>query len=230
MNKKIQAALFDLDGVVVFTDKYHYLAWKELSDENGWDFSEEINTGCRGVPRMESLEVILRHNRVELSHEQKTALADRKNRRYVELLRTIGPADIYPGVVPFLKTLREKGLRTGLCSSSRNAKLVLENLKLAPLFDRVVTGDEVAKAKPNPEIFLLGASRLGMESAACVVFEDAPSGVDAALAAGMSCVGVGSAEQLPLAPSHIQDYCEIDMDALIQTGLAKPLAPAGPWA
>ena len=218
---KIEAALFDLDGVVVFTDKYHYLAWKELSDENGWSFSEEINHGCRGVPRMESLEVILRHNKVELTPAQKTIFADRKNRRYVELLQTINQDDIYPGVVAFLQNLRSKGLKIGLCSSSRNAKLVLENLDLAQWFDAVVTGDEIAKAKPDPEIFLTGACRLGVDPSACVVFEDAPAGIDAALAAGMKCIGVGSPELLTNAPATITDYGEIHLEALIQTGAAR---------
>jgi len=221
MTQKIQAALFDLDGVVVFTDKYHYLAWKELSDENGWDFTEEVNHGCRGVPRMESLEVILRHNNVELSEEKKVAFADRKNKRYVELLQTIGDDDIYPGVVPFLQKLRERGLKIGLCSSSKNAKLVLDNLGLSKWFDAVVTGDEVAKSKPDPEIFLLGAKRLGVNPDVCVVFEDAPSGVESALAAGMKCIGVGSPDLLKMAPVTIKDYAEIDVEALIQSGSVK---------
>ena len=208
---RIQAALFDLDGVVVFTDKYHYLAWKELSDKNGWFFSEEINQGCRGVPRMESLEVILRHNHVEIGEEQKLSLADQKNRRYVELLRTIGPEDIYPGVVSFLESLRKRGLKTALCSSSRNARLVLEMLQLMQWFDAIVTGDEVARAKPDPEIFLLGARRLGVEPEVCVVFEDAPSGIEAAIAAGMRSIGVGPRELLKNAQTTITDYSEIDL-------------------
>jgi len=220
MSKKIEATLFDLDGVVVFTDKYHYLAWKELSDEKGWFFSEEINHGCRGVPRMESLEVILRHNKVEIAPHEKKVLADRKNRRYVELLQTIGPDDIYPGVVPFLKVLKERGLKIGLCSSSRNAKLVLDNLNLTHWFAAIVTGDEIVRAKPDPEIFLLGAKRLGVDPDVCVVFEDAPAGVTAAIAAGMKCIGVGPSELLPNAPVTIQDYSQIDLEALTQTGSA----------
>lgn len=218
MTPGIRAALFDLDGVVVFTDRYHYLAWKELADRRGWDFDEEINNLCRGIPRMASLEVILGHNRIELSPPEKESLADWKNRRYVELLGDIGPADIYPGVVPFLESLREKDLRTGLCSSSRNARLVLKNLGLDPLFDTVVAGDEISRAKPDPEIFLLGASRLGVEPSACVVFEDAPSGVEAALAAGMKCVGVGPADLLARAPVTLLDYREIDFGSLTGIG------------
>lgn len=217
MNKQIQAALFDLDGVVVFTDKYHYLAWKELSDENGWFFSEEINHLCRGIPRMESLEVILRHNHVNISPEKKAVLADQKNQAYVKLLQTINQDDIYPGVIEFLKKLREKGLKIGLCSSSRNAKMVLDNLNLTQWFDAVVTGDEVVKSKPDPEIFLLGAKRLGLKPDVCVVFEDAPAGVDAALAAGMSCIGVGSPDLLKNAPTTIKEYSEIDLGNLNQS-------------
>lgn len=217
--KRTKATLFDLDGVVVFTDKYHYLAWKELSDENHWSFSEEINHGCRGIPRLASLEVILRHNKVEATPEQKLAWADRKNRRYVGLLRTISADDLYPGVLPFLESLRQRGMKIGLCSSSRNARMVLENLNLTRLFDAVVTGDDIARAKPDPEIFCLGARRLGVEPDVCVVFEDAPSGIAAAIAAGMKSIGVGSPELLSNAPAIIQDYSKIDLEALIETGL-----------
>jgi beta-phosphoglucomutase len=173
---------------------------------------------------MESLEVILGHNKVTATREQKLAWADRKNRRYVELLQTISEGDIYPGVVPFLENIRHKGLKIGLCSSSRNARMVLENLNLSRWFDAVVTGDEIIHAKPDPEIFLLGARRLGIEPGACLVFEDAPSGIAAALAAGMKCVGVGSPQLLLNAPATIQHYREVDLDALI--GAASPLVAA----
>jgi len=217
----MKAILFDLDGVVVFTDKYHYLAWKELCDEQGWFFSEEINQGCRGVPRMASLEVILQHNNVVLSTEEKEKLADKKNRRYVELLQNIDENDVYPGVVPFLKNLRAMGLKIGLCSSSKNARLVLNNLNLTSLFDAIVTGDEVTFAKPNPEIFLTGAKRLGVDPKECIVFEDAEAGIEAGLAAGMRCVGVGTPDLLPNAPITIKEYGEINLKTLIQDGSAK---------
>ncbi|NDV62792.1 beta-phosphoglucomutase [Puniceicoccales bacterium CK1056] len=219
MEKQIKAVLFDLDGVIVFTDRYHYLGWKKLADEHGWAFDEEVNNGCRGVPRMESLEVILRHNGVELPEAEKEELATRKNAYYVELLKDINEEDVYPGAVEFLKKIRATGVKTGLCSSSKNAPLVLESLGLSDYFDAVVTGADIKNAKPDPEIFLLGAEWVGVAPENCVVFEDAPSGVAGALAAGMACVGVGSPELLTEAPVTITDYSTIDIDALLNNQL-----------
>jgi beta-phosphoglucomutase len=208
------AALFDLDGVVVFTDKYHYLGWKKVSDENGYEFNEKLNDLCRGVPRMASLEVILGHNRVTLSQSEKEVLADRKNRYYVELLQSICADDLYPGVIDFLKKLRARGVKIGLCSSSRNAGLVLDRLELTAYFDAVVTGADIRHAKPHPEIFLLGASRLDTPPEKCVAFEDAPAGVDSALAAGMPCIGIGTPDLLPQATQVIQRYDQLDLNEL----------------
>ena len=177
--------MFDLDGVIVFTDKYHYLAWKKIADEKGWDFDETVNNRLRGIPRLASLEEILKHNGVTLPEEEKLALADRKNKYYVELLDNINEGDIYPGAVEFLKKLRAHGTMISLCSSSKNADLVLSKLGLADLFDAVITGHDVKKAKPDPEIFLLGAERLGIPDFHCVVFEDARAGIMGAKAAKM---------------------------------------------
>lgn len=228
MKHHIRAVLFDLDGVVVFTDKYHYLAWKALSDEQGWDFNEEVNHACRGVPRMASLEVILRHNDVDLPPSAKEELADWKNTRYVQLLEEINETDLYPGAVPFIQSLRDRRVKIGLCSSSKNARLVLDKLGIASLFDTIITGHDFEKAKPDPEIFLLGASRLAVPRSHCVVFEDAFSGVQAALAAGMKCIGVGSRDVLPNAPEVITDYDEIDIEALLTTGRKRPIV-CDPW-
>lgn len=209
-----KAALFDLDGVVVFTDQYHYLAWKKLADEEEWCFDEVVNNGCRGVPRMESLEVILRHNKLEFSESEKLAFADRKNRYYVELLKDMDEKALLPGVVPFIKELRSLGLLTGLCSSSRNADLVLKSLCLTEYFETIVTGNDIENAKPHPEIFLKGAKGVGVAPEDCIVFEDAPSGIAAATAAGMSSVGVGDPELLQDAMNVIRDYAEFQMEWL----------------
>ncbi len=229
MKYLVRAVLFDLDGVVVFTDKYHYLAWKQLADEQGWDFNEEINHGCRGVPRMASLEVILHHNGVELPQDEKEVLADRKNGYYKKLLEEINESDLYPGVIPFIQALRAKGIRIGLCSSSKNAALVLDKLSLTHLFDTVVTGHDFTNAKPDPEIFLLGAEKLRVPYFHCLVFEDAYSGVEAALAARMKCVGVGTRKVLPNAPEVIQRYDEIDLETLLRAGRKSPIA-CDPWS
>jgi len=214
MHYSTNAFLFDLDGVIVNTDRYHYLGWKKLADEQGWAFDEEVNDACRGVPRMASLEVILRHNGVTLPEDQKHALASRKNAYYVELLQGIGEADVIPGAVAFLQQARALDLKTALCSSSKNAPLVLSNLGLEPYFDTVVTGHDIERAKPDPQIFLLAAERLGERSEACIVFEDAPSGVQGALAAGMRCFGIGSPEFLPQATWTARDFLQLDAQAL----------------
>ena len=223
-NHNIKAALFDLDGVIVFTDKYHYLAWKKIADEKGWDFDETVNNRLRGIPRLASLEEILKHNGVTLPEEEKLALADRKNKYYVELLDNINEGDIYPGAVEFLKKLRAHGTRISLCSSSKNADLVLSKLGLADLFDAVITGHDVKKAKPDPEIFLLGAERLGIPDFHCVVFEDARAGIMGAKAAKMRTVGVGNREETEdIADQFIVSYDEIDVDTFLESGRKQPL-------
>ncbi len=223
-NHNIKAALFDLDGVIVFTDKYHYLAWKALADENGWEFDEKINNQLRGIPRLASLEVILKHNGVDLPMEKKIELMDKKNKQYVELLENINEGDLYPGVVEFLKKLRSKGTKISLCSSSKNAPLVLDKLGITDLFDAIVTGNDIKNAKPDPEIFLLGAERLNMPPFHCCVFEDAKAGIEGAKAAGMKNVGVGNREETEgFADQFIMSYDEIEVDTFLESGLKKPL-------
>lgn len=228
MQHQIRAVLFDLDGVVVFTDKYHYLGWKKLADEKGWAFDEEVNHGCRGVPRLASLQVLLDHNGIDLPLAEKEWLAEIKNGYYKELLKQINPGDIYPGVVPFIQKLKAEGVRLAICSSSKNALPVLEALGLSHYFDAVVTGNEIVHPKPDPEIFLRGAKALNMHPFHCLVFEDAESGVAAAHAAKMKCIGVGEPARLPNAHECITDYAEIDLQALLDAGRIKTI-PKEPW-
>lgn len=209
-----RAALFDLDGVVVFTDRYHYLAWKRLADECGWAFDEGLNDACRGVPRLASLQVILDHNRVSVTPAEAEALAQKKNTYYVESLSRIGQEDVYPGSVQFIRRLRRLGMHIALCSSSKNAQTVLDRLGIAQLFDVVVTGADVTRPKPDPQIFLMASEKLGIPPQRCVVFEDAESGVEAARRAGMRCMGVGPAERLPLADLTFTDYATLDPESL----------------
>jgi len=212
---KLKGVLFDLDGVVVFTDKYHYLGWKKLADEKGWAFDEEINDGCRGVPRLASLQVILDHNCVELPEEEKEQLAEIKNEVYKELLKQINSEDVYPGVIEFLEKLKAQGLKLAICSSSKNAQTVLNALDLSRYFEAVVDGNDIRKPKPDPEIFLKGAERLGLKPEECIVFEDAESGVEAALAAGMVCIGVGPTERLGAANRCVTDYSTLEPCQLV---------------
>ena len=211
----IRACLFDLDGVLVFTDRYHYLAWKSIADENGWAFNETVNLRLRGIPRPESLNEILKFNHIELPDTDKARLADLKNARYVQMLQGIGEADVYPGAFALIRSLRERGIRIALCSSSKNAGLVLEKLGVRDLFDAVVTGNDIRHAKPDPEIFLTAATRLGVPPSACTVFEDSLAGIQGAIAAGMQTVGVGNRAELGgAAVCCLDSYAELDPDTL----------------
>ena len=228
MQHQIRAVLFDLDGVVVFTDKYHYLGWKKLADEKGWAFDEEVNHGCRGVPRLASLQVILDHNGIDLPQDEKERLANIKNEYYKELLKQINEDDVYPGVVPFLEKLKAEGVRMAICSSSKNAMPVLDVLNLTQYFDAVITGNDIENPKPDPETFIKGAAAVNMHPFHCLVFEDAESGVEAAHAAHMKCIGVGEAERLTNAHETMTDYAEIDLQALLDAGRVKTI-PKEPW-
>jgi len=228
MKHQIKAVLFDLDGVVVFTDKYHYLGWKKLADENGWDFNEEVNNSCRGIPRIASLEVILDYNKINLSEAEKEKFANLKNEYYKQLIEKISLDDIYPGIIEFLEKLKAKGVRLAICSSSKNAMTVLNALDLTKYFEAVVGGNDIKSPKPAPVIFLKGAKLLNMHPVHCLVFEDAVSGVEAAHAAKMKCVGVGTPELLPNAFEHVTDYSKIDIRALLDAGRVKTIIEE-PW-
>jgi beta-phosphoglucomutase len=199
MLETMRAALFDLDGVIVDTAKYHYVAWRELAQGLGFDLSEAQNEQLKGVSRAESLELILKMGGVTLDEEQKERLGEAKNQRYVELVRGMGPDEILEGASEYLTRLRQRGVKIALGSASKNAELVLQGLGIRDRFDVVVDGTKVKKSKPDPEVFLLGAEGLGVAPGECVVFEDAAAGVEAAKAAGMAAVGIGRAENLPRA-------------------------------
>lgn len=203
-NTTIHAALFDLDGVIVDTAHYHYLAWKRLAEEIGIELTIEDNERLKGVSRMDSLEIILSLGGLTFSQQEKEVMADRKNTWFVDYVNQMGPDEILPGAKELLVDLRAKGVKIALGSSSKNARTVLKLLNIEPLFDAIVDGTMVQNSKPHPEIFLLGASLLKIEPKHCVVFEDAEAGVEAALSAGMKCVGVGSAEKLSKAHQIVQ--------------------------
>jgi HAD superfamily hydrolase (TIGR01509 family) len=170
---------------------------------------------------MKSLQIILDHNGLEFSEDKKKELADRKNGYYRKSLEGINQDDLYPGALEFVADLRERGVTTALASSSRNAMIVVDALGLRKYFDAFVTGHDLDRTKPDPQIFELSAERVGVPAERCVVFEDAESGIAAGLAAGMYCVGVGPAERLPNASQTMTDYAEIDVDALLETGSIK---------
>jgi beta-phosphoglucomutase len=192
----IKALIFDLDGVIVDTAHYHYLAWKRLAEELGFDLTLDQNELLKGVSRMRSLDIILGLGGIKLSESEKEKIANKKNSWFVEYVNEMKPEEIFPGVKELLRSIRAKGLKIALASSSKNAPAVIRLLNIQNEFDTVVDGTMIIHSKPDPEIFLLAAKKLGIEPASCVVFEDAEAGVEAALAAGMKCVGVGSTLQL----------------------------------
>lgn len=192
----IKACIFDLDGVLVDTAHYHFLAWKRLAKEFDYELTEEINEELKGVSRMKSLEIVLQHANVSLENQKKELLADRKNGWFTEYVHNMNPDELFPGVRELFSRLRKDNIKIGLASSSKNAKTIIEILGIQHEFETVVDGTMIVHSKPDPEIFLLAAKRLGIDPADCLVFEDAEAGVEAALAAGMKCVGVGNFTKL----------------------------------
>lgn len=188
----IKACIFDLDGVIVDTAKFHYLAWKRLADEQGIPFTEHDNEQLKGISRMESLDILLSLGSRKVDEKSKAEMATRKNEWFVEYITAMKPDEIFPGVKTLLEDLRNKKFKVGLASSSKNAGTVLDRLGIANLFDCVVDGTMIKNSKPDPEVFLLAADRLNVPPDTCVVFEDAEAGVEAAHRAGMKSVGIGS--------------------------------------
>ncbi len=192
---KYQGIIFDLDGVICSTDRYHYQAWKQMADGIGVYFDEVINNRLRGVSRMASLEIILERSEKQYTDEQKAALAERKNELYRELLMQMSPADLSDEVRSTLDALRAGGLKLAIGSSSKNAKLILSRIGLGEYFDAVSDGTNITRSKPHPEVFLKAAEMLGLEPGRCLVVEDARAGVEAASAGGFDSAGLGEAAE-----------------------------------
>lgn len=209
-----KAVIFDLDGVIVDTAHYHFLAWQRLGKELGVDLTEEVNERLKGVSRMQSLQIILDMGKINLTKDRKVSLADRKNEWFVEFVEAMKPTEIFPGVKDLIKAMKKKGIKIGLASSSRNAPRVVELLGIGKLFDVVVDGNMIIDTKPDPEIFLLAAQKLDIKPHDCVVFEDAEAGVEAAIRAGMKCVGVGSSEVLGKANRVVEKTADFKLDML----------------
>ncbi len=210
----IQAVIFDLDGVIIDTAHYHYIAWKRLASEFGITLTPVHNEMLKGVSRLHSLEIILSLGNITLSQEQKEQLAEKKNTWFVEYIESIRPEEIFPGVLDLIQNLRKKKIKVGLASSSKNAPRVIELLGIAKDFDTLVDGTMIIHTKPDPEIFLLAAHRLGVDPAHCLVFEDAEAGVEAALAAGMKCVGVGQQSHLGKANKVVANTGDFNLNDL----------------
>lgn len=186
----IYAIIFDLDGVICNTDRYHYLAWKALADRLGIPFDEQVNGQLRGVSRMESLEIILGEHSADYSEEQKEALATEKNEIYKGYLSSMTPGDLSKEVRMTLHTLRQRGYLLAIGSSSKNTQQILRQLGLGDFFDAIADGTMITKSKPDPEVFLLAASMLGVSPENAIVIEDAESGVRAAKAGRFRAIGI----------------------------------------
>lgn len=213
----IHAVIFDLDGVIVSTDEYHYQAWRALAGRLGIPFNREDNERLRGVSRMESLEVILeKWTGTPFPDGEKRRMAEEKNGIYRSSLNRLTHADILPGVASMLHELKQRGVRIAIGSSSRNAAAILKAIGLAGSFDEVVDGTHIANSKPHPEVFLLAAQRLGVAPKHCLVVEDAAAGVEAAVAAGMRVLGLGPAAEHPAATRRAPDLEGLSAEDLLR--------------
>lgn len=207
-----KAFIFDLDGVIVDTAKYHFLAWKELAESLGFHFTEQQNELLKGVSRVRSLEILLDIGKVELSQAEKDKYLHEKNEQYLSYIEKMDTREILPGIPEFLTFLKTEKIPFALGSASKNARLILENLKLLGDFDAIVDGNDVSTAKPNPEVFLIAAERLGKEPKDCIVIEDAAAGIQAANAAGMTSIAIGDPQVLKGADYNLTSTKELTVD------------------
>ncbi|MCL2702003.1 MAG: beta-phosphoglucomutase [Defluviitaleaceae bacterium] len=203
--KPYKMAIFDLDGVIVDTAKYHYLAWRELAERLGFEFTQEHNERLKGVSRWRSLEILLEVGGMpdKFTDAEKEDMANEKNKRYVGYISQLREDEILPGARELIARMKENGIKTAIGSASKNTPLILERLGIADLFDVVIDGNSTQKAKPDPEVFVLGAKAMDVPPGDCIVFEDAQAGIDAALAAGMTPIGVGDPHNLVGAEIHV---------------------------
>lgn len=207
MNKK--GFIFDLDGVIVDTAKYHYLAWKQLANNLGIDFTEEENEQLKGVSRVRSLEKILAWGNKTISEDKFMELMTEKNNDYLNHISKMDENEILPDVPRVLSMLKANHQPISLGSASKNARIILERVNLKEQFDAIVDGNDVSKAKPDPEVFLIAAKLLNVEPKNCIVFEDSVAGVEAANVANMISIGIGSKSVLGHADYVFKDFTEI---------------------
>jgi len=213
--RKIKALLFDLDGVLVDTAKYHYKAWRSLANGLGFDFTEKDNERLKGVSRIRSLEILLEIGNYEATEYEKLEFAAQKNKQYVEFISKIDTSEILPGVTEFLESAKAAGLKLALGSNSKNAPLILDRTGLEHYFDAVIDGNKLVKAKPNPEVFLKGAAGVEADPEECVVFEDAAAGIEAAKNAGMKAIGIGDPDVLSEADTAVPGFDGLTLDELL---------------
>jgi len=204
--------IFDLDGVIVDTAKYHYLAWKKLANELGFEFTEEQNELFKGVSRKRCLEILLDIGAVEATQYQFENWMVEKNEDYLEYIKKMDETEILPDVKKVLSFLKKNKIPIALGSASKNAQPILEKVGLLSYFDVIVDGNNVTKAKPDPEVFILAAGKLGVSSEDCVVFEDAVAGIEAANRANMTSIGIGNENILSEANYNFEDFTQMDIN------------------
>lgn len=215
MNQEVKACIFDLDGVIVDTAKYHFVAWRRLANELGFDFSHEDNEKLKGVSRVESLRLILKWGNVEKTEEEQKALAARKNEWYTDSIQSMPKEEILDGVIAFLESVKAAGMKIALGSASKNARAILQQVELMDYFDAIVDGNNVVHSKPHPEVFLNGTNALGVQPEECIVFEDAEKGVAAALRGNFFAVGLGEADVLGAAHLVLPSLVDWDIDKIV---------------
>jgi beta-phosphoglucomutase len=206
--------IFDLDGVIVDTAKYHYLAWKKLANELGFEFTHEQNELFKGVSRKRCLEILLEIGAIKATQEKFDLWMIEKNEDYLAYIEEMDASEILPDVPKVLNYLKDKNIPIGLGSASKNAKPILEKVNLLSYFDVIVDGNNVTKAKPDPEVFLMAAKELGVPAENCIVFEDAVAGIQAANAAKMISIGIGDARVLSQAKFNFSDFTQIELSFL----------------
>ena len=212
--QKIKGAIFDLDGVLVDTAKYHYLAWKKLAEKLGFDFSEKDNEQLKGISRKQSLEILLKIGGIKADESQKEKWAEEKNNCYVEYLKQLDKKALLEGTTEYLNRLHTEGVKISLGSASKNAPLILSQLAIEKCFDAVIDGNCISKAKPDPEVFLQAAKALNLKPENCAVFEDSLAGIQAAKKGGMIAVGVGNKNNLPGADFYVKSLGEAERSKL----------------
>jgi beta-phosphoglucomutase len=204
--------IFDLDGVIVDTAKYHYLAWKKLANQLGFEFTKEQNELFKGVSRKRCLDILLEMGNLSATQKQKDVWMIEKNNDYLEYIEKMDDSEILPDVPKILTLLKENAIPIALGSASKNALPILEKVGLVHFFDVIVDGNNVTKAKPDPEVFLMAAKKMNIQPKDCIVFEDAVAGIDAANAANMISIGIGEKEVLSKAQFIFKDFTEISTD------------------
>jgi len=214
-NLHIEACIFDLDGVIVDTAHYHFLAWRRLANELGFDFDEAKNEELKGVGRMDSLDIILSWGNIEKTQQEKERLAAQKNEWYQEYITKMKKEEILAGVEQFMAELKAKGIQMAVASSSKNAQTVLDVLGIQESFGAIIDGTKITRSKPDPQVFQMAAEQLEVAPEHSIVFEDAQSGVEAALKGGFYAVGVGKAENLPEAHYVISGFENLTFEQLL---------------